>query len=165
MDSKLVQALNNQYNFERLSSALYYALSLKVDEKNLVGMASWMRKQAVEEQSHADKISSYLIDRNQSVFVGELPASNPVVSGELMAIGKEVFEAALEHEHKVTARMQALHEISSEVKDEATCIFLQWFISEQVEEEKTLDEILTKFDLGMGNGAVIMLLDNELGQR
>lgn len=165
MEEVVVDALNSQYNFERLSSALYDALACDLDYLNLVGMAKWMARQADEEQGHAEKFSTYITDRNCRVVVGAIPEfQNPLGESGIFDAGLMAFEKALEHEKKVSARIQALHDIAVQSGDDTTAIFLQWFLTEQVEEEKTVEEIITKFKLAVGNGAAILEIDEELGE-
>lgn len=165
MDERLAIALNNQLTFERFSAEVYYALATKLEKLNLDGMAHWMHKQAEEERSHAKKFSDYLSDRNVLAIIEGLdkpPMSE--VSG-VMDAGESLFRQAYGHEKVVTDRINALYSIAEAVDDPPTCVFLHWFITEQVEEVHTLEVLLTKFEIARGNGAAILALDHELGGR
>lgn len=164
LDENLVVALNNQYNYERFSEAVYQAMAAHLDYLNLVGMAKYMRKRAGEEHTHADKFAEYLTDRNAVANLAALDAPQIPVQTDPMLVGFEVFTKALEHERTVTARIEALYRIAGELDDGMTRVFLHWFLAEQVEEEKSLEEILTKFRLASGNGAAILLVDEALGE-
>ena len=164
LDENLVVSLNNQYTYERFSESVYQALAAHVDRLNLVGMASYLRKRAAEEHTHAEKFAEYLIDRNAVATVGALDAPEPPAQNDLMLVGIECFTKALDHEKTVTARIETLYRIAEEVEDGRTCVFLHWFLTEQVEEERSLEEIITRFKLASGNGAAILMIDHWLGE-
>lgn len=159
--SEVATALVSQFNFERYSADVYYAMAGALDTLNLVGFASYMKKRADEERSHAEKFRSYMADRNVLPKIDALPAIG-TPAGTLMEIGEASFAAALTHEYKVTERIWSLCDVSEAAGDKATCEFLLWFIHEQVEEVKSLEEWLTRFELARGNGAAILDLDREL---
>ena len=164
-DRALIEALQKQYNFERYSADIYLALGVQLDYLNLTGFASWMYKQAGEERSHADKFQEYLIDRNVAPIVGAIPAPGVMIGTAIMSAPKVAFSAALSHERLVTERINDLFGVAREAEEYPTEEFLHWFVKEQVEEEKTLEEIMVKFELADGNGAAILMLNEELGNR
>lgn len=160
---KLISALAEQLNYERFSADVYYALATAFDFLNLTGFKAYMHKREAEEREHARKFSDYLADRNATPVLSALPDPKREIPADPMKAGIAGFAAALEHEKTVTARINALAEMAFDENDPATGEFLLWFIHEQVEEEKSLEEILTKFRLAEGNGAAILMLDKELG--
>ena len=109
---------------------------------------------------HAMKFVAYLNERGGRVILKEIEA--PEIAWESPAT---VFQAALEHEYKVTGLINDLVDLALAEKDHATHGFLQWFVEEQVEEEATFQEIVDKFDLGKDHPGFLYLLDKELGQR
>jgi len=151
-----------QFNFERFSADVYYALASALDTINLTGFAKFMSERASEEREHAKKFASFLADRNVRPVLDIVPA--PLVPGwaGAMDAGGACFLAALEHEYQVTERINALYALAEESDDPQTCEFMRYFVMEQVEEVKTLDEWMTRFSLADGNGAAILDLDREL---
>lgn len=164
METALATALISQLNFERYSAEVYYALAAHLDFLNLTGMCAYMHKREGEERDHAHKFSDFLADRNVRPALTALEKP-PVVqlSDSVMQVGRECFGMALEHERNVTARIWALYYLAEQYEDAAAQEFLHWFIKEQVEEERTLEEIMTRFTLAEGNGAAILMLDDKLG--
>lgn len=162
-DQGLIDALQSQLNFERFSADVYYSLACQLDALNLTGMAAYMHKRAGEEREHAHKFSDYIADRYLTPVLSAIADPTKPIGADPMSAGMRAFSAALDHERIVTQRINTLYEMAHEAEDPATCVFLHWFIAEQVEEERTLDEIVTKFTLATGNGAAILMLDHELG--
>jgi ferritin len=160
LNQNLLTALNSQYNFERFSSAVYTSLAAHLDTLNLVGMAKYLRGRAAEEESHAGKFENYIIDRNGVLVVDGLPKPEPCGESDILKCGETCFSLALDHEHNVTTRLEMLYALAESAEDPRTCVFLHWFLTEQVEEERSLEEILTRFKLATGNGAAILLLDH-----
>lgn len=165
MDERLAIALNNQLTFERFSAEVYYALATQLEKLNLDGMAHWMHKQADEERSHAKKFSDYLSDRDVLAVIDALDKPSTSTGSGILDAGEALFRQAYGHEKLVTERINALYSIAEAVDDPPTCVFLHWFIAEQVEEVHTLEVILTKFEIARNNGAAILILDKELGGR
>lgn len=164
LDPTLQVALNSQYNFERYSSAVYLALAAHLDMLNMVGMAAYLYKRSGEEEGHAHKFQEYIIDRNAKLVVDALPRPDEMSDLSPMTAGRAAFRLALDHEHKVTVRIEELSKLAAGLGDQRTREFLDFYLPEQVEEERTLEEILTRFQLAEGNGAAILMLDKELGQ-
>ena len=157
---KVQKALNNQINAELYSAYLYLAMSAYFQSINLSGFAGWMQVQAQEEVGHAMRMYAFLLDRDGTIELKAIDAPQKKWEGPLAA-----FEDALAHEQKVTALIGNLVEISVQEKDHATQTFLQWFVTEQVEEEATASDIVGKLKLVGNEGNGLYMMDGELGQR
>lgn len=161
MLSKTVQkAINEQIKHEFFSSYLYLSMSAYFEGINLPGFASWMRVQSQEEHTHAMKFFDYINDREGSV---ELQAIDQP-PGEFQS-PLDVFQQALDHERKVTAAIHQIYALAVRENDYPTQTFLQWFITEQVEEEKNASQVLEHVKLTGGNTAALLILDRELAGR
>ena len=160
LSEKLLEALNKQLANELYSAYLYLSMAAFLDSKGLPGFASWMKAQAKEELEHAMKFYEYINDRGGRVRLDAIPKPP-----EEWSSVKDVFEKALLHEKSVTASIYMLAEIAEEERDWATQVFLQWFIEEQVEEEKTFAEILGKLELSGETPQALLLMDSKLGER
>ena len=160
LTTRMTKALNEQINAEMFSAYLYLAMSACFSEMNYAGFAQWMKVQAMEEMSHAMKIYDYIIERGGRIEL--MTIEEPAKSWESPLAA---FEAAYKHEQYVTGRINDLMDIAIEEKDHATNIFLQWFVSEQVEEEASADEIVQKLKLVGDHGNAIFMVDRELGSR
>ena len=160
LDKQLEQALNDQINYEFYSSYLYLGMAAQLVEINLDGAANWMRVQAQEEITHAMKIYDYIIDREGTVVLEDVKAGN----GKYASL-EEAFAKTLAHEKNVTSRFNDLINLALEKKDHVTNSFLQWFISEQIEEEASAKMILDKAKMLSGSLENIYILDKELGTR
>ncbi|MBW2552605.1 MAG: ferritin [Deltaproteobacteria bacterium] len=157
---KIQDALNEQINAELYSSYLYLSMSAYFESINLKGFASWMRVQTQEELVHAMKFYDYLIERGGKVVLSSIESPPTEWSSPLA-----IFENAYQHEQKVTGLINELVDLAIAEKDHATNIILQWFVSEQVEEEASADEVVQKIKLmGDARGGIFML-DRELAQR
>ncbi len=154
------KALISQFTAELYSSYLYLSMSSYFSFNNLNGFANWMRVQAQEELMHAMKFYDYVIERGGRVIVTAIEAP-PAEWDSPLAVFKHVYE----HEQKVTGLINDLVNKAIEEKDHATTAFLQWFVTEQVEEESSADEIVQKLNLVGDQGSGILMLDQELGQR
>ena len=157
---KIEKALNDQINAEMYSSYLYLSMSSYFSSINLNGFATWMRVQAQEELMHAMKFYDYVIERGGRVTVKAIEAPPAEWDSPL-----KVFEHVYTHEQKVTGLINDLVNLAIAEKDHATTAFLQWFVTEQVEEESSADEIVQKVKLVGDQGAGLLMLDQELGQR
>ncbi len=160
LKDKIQKALNAQMNFEMSSSYLYLAMAAYFESENLNGFAKWMKVQSGEEYGHAMKIYGYLNQRNGRVNLAAIDAPKSQWKG-----ATEVFTETLKHEQKVTAAIDNLVDLAVTEKDHATNAFLQWFVTEQVEEEATAMNILDKVKLVGDNKNGLFLLDRELGMR
>jgi ferritin len=160
LKDKIQKALNTQMNFELSSSYLYLAMAAYFESENLSGFAHWMKVQSGEEYGHAMKIYSYINQRNGKVNLNKIEAPKSEWKG-----AAEVFTETLKHEQSVTKAIDELVDLSVTEKDHATNAFLQWFVTEQVEEEATAMSILDKIKLVGDNKNGLFLLDRELGMR
>lgn len=161
MIGKAVQdAINAQIAHEFYASYLYLAMSAYFETINLPGFARWMRAQSEEEREHAMKFFDYLNDRGGSVELGAI-AQPP---GEFQS-PLDVFQQALEHERKVTGLIHRLYELALKESDYATQAHLQWFITEQVEEEKNASQVIEQIKMTGGQPGALFVLDRELGAR
>lgn len=153
-------ALNKQINIELSSSYSYLAMSAFCELNNFLGSAQWMQLQSAEEREHAMKLYDFLIARGCKVTLGEIAAPQ----GDFESI-PHVFHTALEQEQKVSASINDLYELAHNEKAFAALVELQWFITEQVEEEKSVREIVAKFDMLKDDPSAMLDLDRELGER
>jgi ferritin len=160
ISKKIQDALNSQINAEFYSAYLYMAMEAYFHSLNFLGFANWMQVQTQEEVSHARKIYDFINERGGRVTLDAI--ARP--AGEWKS-PLAVFEAAYKHEQKVTALINDLVEVAAKEKDHATGIFLQWFVSEQVEEEKNASEIVGKMRLLKDSAGSMFMLDKELGKR
>ncbi len=157
---KMQDALNEQVNAELYSAYLYLSMEAQFESMNLPGFANWMRVQTQEELVHATKIYDYVNERGGRVSLKAI--GGPPTEWESPLA---VFEAAYGHEQKVTGLINDLVTLALEEKDHAAHIFLQWFVNEQVEEEKSADDIVQKLKLMADAPGGMYMLDNEMAQR
>jgi len=160
ISKKMLDALNKQINAEMYSSYLYQSMSAWLAWKNLPGFAKWFAVQAREETKHAMKIYDYIYDQQGRVTLAAIDA--PPAD---FASVKDIASKQLEHEKKVTGLINNLVKLAYEEKDFATKIFLQWFVTEQIEEEKNAEEIIIKLEMLGEKGQALYLLDKEMGKR
>ncbi|MGC8778811.1 MAG: ferritin [Candidatus Caldatribacteriaceae bacterium] len=157
---KLEQAVNEQIKHEIYSGYLYLAMAAQCESMNLNGFAHWLKVQAKEELGHAMKLYDFVNDRGGRVVL-EAIDKPPVEYKSLQAM----FEAVYEHEQKVTGLINKLYELAKAENDYPLQVHLQWFIDEQVEEEKNATEILARLKLVGESGSGLMMLDKVLGER
>lgn len=161
MISKTLQdAVNEQINKELYSAYLYLGMSAYCESKNLPGVAQWLKVQFKEEQTHALKFYQHLVDRGGQVALKAIDRP-PERFGTIT----KLFEQVLEHEEKVTSLIHKLLELAQKEKDHALAEELQWFVKEQVEEEKNASEIVAKLKQAGEQGAALLFLDKALGER
>lgn len=153
-------AMNDQLQKELQSAYVYLGMSAYCETQSLPGMAAWLRQQFEEEQVHAMKFYTFIIDRGSKVVLQKLDAPPTDYSSAL-----NVFETALEHEKKVTVAINDLYDLVAKEKDFASQAWLDWFATEQVEEEKTVGQIVDDLRRTGNEGNGVFLLDRELGQR
>ena len=156
----LEQAVNKQIKNELYSGYLYLAMAAQCDSMNLKGFAHWLKVQAREELGHAMKFYDFVNDRGGRV-VFEAIDKPPVEYRSL----QEMFEAVYKHEQKVTGLINKLYEMAKAENDYPLQVHLQWFIDEQVEEEKNASEILAMLKLTGESGSGLLILDRALGER
>ena len=160
LNQKLEEALNRQINMEFYSSYLYLSMAAYCETINLPGFAHWMRLQSQEEQSHGLKTFDYINDRNGRVML--LPIAQPAVEFQSVL---DVMQQTLAHEREVTQMFNQLYGLAIQEGDPATQVYLQWFITEQVEEEKTADAVIEQLKMIGDQGDALLLLDREMAAR
>lgn len=161
MLSKTMQeALNDQLNFELVSSYLYMSMIAYFESENLSGMANWMTIQTDEERQHAQKFFDFINERDGRVILKDIDMLKTEWKSPL-----DAFEDALEHEQKVTARINKLVDLAIKESDHATNSFLQWFVDEQVEEEASVKAIIDKLKFVKDNPVAVFMIDQELAGR
>jgi ferritin len=161
MVSKAMQeAINEQINKELYSSYLYLSMASYFEDKNLPGFGKWLHVQEGEERGHAMKLYDHLIDRGGRVMLKAIAVPETEWKSSL-----EAFKVVQEHEAKVTAFINALYELALKEKDYPAQVLLQWFINEQVEEEKNAAEIVKQLELIDTHGPALLMLDHRLGKR
>ncbi len=160
LSSKLQEAINTQIKHEFYSSHLYLSMSAYFDCNTLPGLGKWMRVQAAEEETHALKFFDYVNDRNGRVLMSAIDQPPTDFDSPL-----DVFQKALEHERKVTALINGIYALAVQENDYATQTMLQWFINEQVEEEKNATQIVEQLKrIGASTGGLFQL-DHHVGKR
>lgn len=160
LTDKMQKALNGQMNAELYSSYLYLSMNAYFKSVNLDGFANWMYYQAQEELQHAMKFYDFICQRGGRVQLAQIEAPPSEWNSPLA-----VFEDTLAHEQKVTGLINDLVEIANEERDHASQIFLQWFVSEQVEEEDSVGGVLEQLKLmGEAKGGLFMM-DREMAKR
>lgn len=152
-------ALNEQIKNEIYSSYLYLSMSTYLNAMNLPGFAGWMRAQSAEEYSHAMKLLDYLEDQQAQVQLKAIDAP-PADFGSIV----DVWQQTLDHERKVTAMINDLYALALKENDYATQALLQWFVAEQVEEEKTASLILEQVKLIGPSGTALFFMDRHVGK-
>ena len=160
ISKKMGKAFNDQIAAEFYSAHLYLAMSAYLESIDLPGFANWMRIQYQEEVSHGMKMFDYVIERDGRVLVKAFEAPPKEWDSAL-----SVFEAVYEHEQKVTGLINNLMDIAMSEKDHAANIFLQWFVSEQIEEEASAHDVVQKLNLVGDESSGLFMLDGEMGQR
>jgi len=160
ISDELIDALNAQIGMEFQACYSYLSMSSYFEANSWDGFASWMSMQSDEEREHAMKFYTYLLDRGATVKLPALDAPAFEFDSPLA-----VFEASLAQEMKVTASITNLYKIAHQNDDFATVSFLKWFVDEQVEEEKTVGDMIEKIKRAQGNPDAMLLLDQMAGNR
>ena len=160
LSKKLEDAINKQINAELWSAYLYLSMSTHFSNEGLPGFANWFEIQFHEEQEHGMKLMNYMVAKGSNVKLMPIDKVDTSWDSVLAA-----FEDTLAHEKIVTGLISDLMTLAREEKDYATEIMLQWFVSEQVEEEDSVNEILDALRLIGDKGQAIYMLDKELGKR
>jgi ferritin len=153
-------ALNKQIEHEFYSSFVYLAMSAHFERSNLPGFAKWMRMQAGEEYTHAMKIFDHILDRGGAVALPAIATPPSTFEAPLA-----VFDQALHHERAVTKSIHDLYELAVSERDYPARVFLDWFVNEQVEEEKTAELVVEQLKMVGDDRPALLMLDRELGQR
>ena len=159
-DEKMIQAINQQINKEFFSAYFYLAMQAYFSSLNLDGFANYFKVQVQEERDHALGFFNYLNKIGGKIYLTELQKPQNEFSSP-----QEVFELALQHEQTITQSLHSLMTIAREINDHTTEIFLQWYITEQTEEEENMGRVLNKLRLIKGDGAGLFMIDSELAQR
>jgi len=161
INKKVEKLMNEQIVNELYSAYLYLAMSAYFESINMKGAANWMRCQAQEEQVHAMKFYTHIVERAGRVKLGGINKPDGDWASPLA-----VFEAAYKHEQKVTALINDIVTTAEAEKDYASRSLLQWFVDEQIEEESSADEVVQQLKLlKEDKGPGVLLLDKELGAR
>jgi ferritin len=161
MLSKGIQdAVNEQIKNELYSAYLYLSMSAFCESANYPGAAKWLAVQAREEVGHAMKFYRYVHDRGGRVILQ--PVDQPPSEFKSLAA---IFEQALEHERKVTGMINRIYGLAAQENDYATQVQLQWFIDEQVEEEKNATQIADQLKKAGDHLPVVLMVDAKLGER
>jgi ferritin len=158
ISSEMAGQLNEQVNREMYSSYFYLGLSAQAETANLKGASAWFFAKHGEEMAHALKIYRYLVDQDVPIRFEAIAAPPAETDGIL-----DMFEQTLAHERTVTSAINELVDRALSEKDHATHVFLQWFVTEQIEEEATVNDILGRLRLFGNGGQGLLMIDNELG--
>ena len=153
-------ALNSQINLEQYSAQLYLAMGAHCETLGFRGFAHWLRIQAGEETAHAVKLIDFLLDRKGKLELKAVAAPPQEFGGVI-----QVFEQTLEHEVGVTQKINALFELSRSERDYASEIKLQWYVSEQVEEESNVGQVVDHLRAVGDQGGGIWYLDSRMAKR
>jgi ferritin len=156
LPTDLEARLNEQMRKEFASAHLYLQMAAHFEGTGFPGFSSWMRAQAAEERVHAMRFFDFILDRGGAVTLGALDAPPSSFGTPL-----EVFQASLEHERMITASIDGLYDGA----DRATSAFLDWFATEQVEEEATVSQIVESLKLAGDSGPALLIMDRDLGGR
>lgn len=160
LNPKLTKLLNEQINNELSSSYIYLAMAAWFEQTPYSGFAQWMFTQSREENMHALKFYQYVVDRDAQVVFQPIAKPKADFKSPL-----DVFEHSLKQEQKVTQQINDLFEVAEQVKDHASKNLLLWFLNEQMEEEKTVRDMLDRLKLAGNDPASLLVLDREAGSR
>ena len=160
LTEKMNETLNQQVNEEFFSAYLYLSMNANFEDQNLPGFANWMRAQTQEEIVHAMKIFDFINERRGRVLLKAI--KEPAASWESPLAA---FEAAYKHECHISGCIGKLVDLAREQSDHATETFLQWFVTEQVEEESSTDAVVQKLKLMGGLADGLFMIDRELATR
>ena len=160
MNIRVVEAINEQINSELAASYSYLAMSAWCERQKFTGAARWLRLQSQEEYMHAMKLFDFVLARDEQAVLK--PLEKPRQTFSSLA---DVFERALAQEQEVSRQIDTLYETAFQEKAFAAVAELQWFLTEQVEEEKTGREIVAKLHMVGEDPASLLDMDRELGSR
>lgn len=156
----LKEALNKQINREFTSSYNYLAMAAWLETTPYLGFSQWMHRQSEEERGHAMKFYTYLNDRDCRITLA--PIAQP--KGEFSNL-LEVFQDALVQERRISQHIRDLYTLAEKEKDPETLHFLGWFLEEQVEEEKSVSDVIDRLKLAGSDPAALLQLDAEAAER
>lgn len=157
---KMQKAINQQINRELYSAYLYLAMSVDAELKGFKGGAQWFKVQYQEETAHTMKFMEYLLDQGAAVELDAIAKPTTTFASLL-----DMFEKTLKHEQGVTRSINSLMDLAKAENDHATEILLQWFVTEQVEEEKNDHDILTQLKMAGSSTGTLLMIDKHLGKR
>ncbi len=157
MKSVVRDAIGEQIKHEFYAAYLYLAMAGSFEVANFSGFAHWMREQSKEEQGHAMKFFDFLLARGEQVRLQAIEEPPYAFRSPL-----DTFEQALEHEREVTSRIHDLYELAVRENDFPVQVLLNWFVTEQVEEENSTSEIVEQLRMAGEDSAALLLLDREL---
>ncbi|MCR5638041.1 MAG: ferritin [Lachnospiraceae bacterium] len=160
MNAKVAELLNAQVNKEFYSAYLYLGIAKYFKKQNLNGFAAWYKVQAEEEKEHAMKFYDYILDNDGDVTLKPISEVSLELSDVMAAV-----KAADEHEHYITAEINKIYDAAVEAKDYRTQLFLNYFITEQAEEEENSGEMIVKVEMLGKDTKGLYMLDKELGER
>ena len=160
MNERVAQVLNDQINAEFYSSYLYLTFADYYEDRGLKGFANWYVIQAKEEMDHALAIRRYLLDNDFKPTMEAIAKPDKVFENDL-----EPLEAGLEHEDYVTGLIHNCYEVANEVHDVRAMRFLDWFVSEQGEEETNARDMITNMKLFGSDPKGLYDLDREYQAR
>ena len=160
VSEKINEIINEQINKEFYSGYLYLSMSANLNKLGLFGFAFWLKVQAKEEVEHGLKLLDYLLERNSYVTLKQIRTPEFEFNGV-----KSVFETLYEHEKCITASVMNIARLAEEECDRKTLNFIEWFIGEQVEEERQVKNIIKRLELFGEESATLYLLDRELSKR
>lgn len=157
LSKEIQEALNNQIKNEYFASYTYLSMAAHCESINMQGFAAWLRRQSSEELTHAMRLFDYMIDRDAKVTLQAI--SKPQSKFKSLT---DMFQQVLDNEREVTGMINNLYEQAISENDHATAVELQWFIQEQVEEEKSANDILEKLKLAGNSSSALIILDSQL---
>lgn len=160
LNTNVEAAMNDQFQKELQSAYVYLAMSAWAESQSLPGMAQWLRAQWEEELAHAMKFYTFIVDRGANVVFKTLDGPSGEYTSPL-----HVFETALNHERSVTESINKLYALVADERDFASQAWLDWFATEQVEEEKMVGQIVDDLKRIGDDGQGLFVLDRELGSR
>jgi len=160
LSARIEKALNDQMNLELASAYAYLGMAAYFEQTPYDGFAKWMSVQHSEELKHADKFFKYLSERNGKIQLQAIPEPKCDYASPLQA-----FQASLGHEQKVSAAICGLYDSAVAEKDYPTASFLKWFLDEQVEEEKSVGDLVVKLEMVGDNRNGLFQLDHHAGKR
>ncbi len=157
---QIQDVMNEQIKHETFSAYLYFSMAAYFYSKSLDGMAQWMKAQAQEEFAHAFRFFNHINNRGGRIELQALEKPQTEWESPIAA-----FKAALKHEEFITGKINDLAKLADEENDRAAGIMLQWFVTEQVEEEDTVSTVINMLELVGDSGHGILMADRELGSR
>lgn len=160
LSEKILKALNDQINEELASAYIYLAMAAEGDRIGLPGVTNWFKLQYHEELAHADRIFNYVLERDGEVELESI--AKPSIGNETAL---SLFEKALAHEQHISQCIFKIKDLARSESDHATDVFLEWFVSEQVEEEASARNVIDQLKLVNGNPNGLFMIDRELAAR